>query len=84
MQVSPIKHKTKMHIAYTAWEVKKFTQAFVACFLLHISSSSSKLQDKSRKTNCKGLEQNTGLGFHSKIKPCFFYYKMEAKKKKNQ
>lgn len=69
-----------MHIAHIARGGKKCTQAFVACFApSHFISPPSKLQQKSRNIKWEGLEQNTGLGFLSNIKPCFFHCKMEDK-----
>ena len=86
MQVSPIKHKTKdAHSIHYMRSEKIYTgiRGMLCSFAFHLPLH-LKLQDKSRKTNCKGLEQNTGLGFHSNIKPCFFYYKMEEKKNNSQ
>jgi len=78
MQVSHTKHKTKdAHSIHCMRSEKNLHRHSCHALLLRISSS---LQDKSRKTYCKGLEQNTGLGFHSNTKPCFVHYKMEEKK----
>lgn len=82
MQVLPIKHKTKdVHSIHCMRSEKIYTgiRGMLCSFTFHLPPS-SKSQDKSSKTNCKGLEQNTGLGFHSKSRPSFFYQKMEEKK----
>lgn len=81
MQLWPIKHKRKdAHSTHcTRREKNVHRHLWHALLLSHFISPPSKLQHKSKKEQWEGLEQNTGLGFLSNIKPCFPDCKMEDK-----